>query len=105
VCVEAFRLFCRETYAELDEETKRQKIAANRPRMKAINDESLAGARRRGYQWTGPELEVLSRRDLTNREVAEMLGRSYYGVVHKRRQLDEDEPIPAWLAGERSRLH
>jgi ParB-like chromosome segregation protein Spo0J len=49
--------------------------------------ESLAAATNYGKQWTGPELEIAARDDLTTKEVAAMLGRSFAAVVNMRRLL------------------
>lgn len=67
-------------------------------RIKAVQESTLDGAARRGFQWTGPELEVAAREDLTSREVASMLGRTLYGVTQIRRKLGRD-PRKARLAG------
>ncbi|MEU0468948.1 hypothetical protein ABZ215_33505 [Amycolatopsis sp. NPDC006131] len=40
-------------------------------------------ARRNGYEWTGPELEILCRDDLTAKEKAFMTGRTYYAVAQQ----------------------
>lgn len=41
--------------------------------------------------WTGPELEIVSKVDLTIREAAVILGRSYDAVRHMRRKLANEE--------------
>lgn len=69
-----------------------------------VNDESIPQARRRNYQWTGPELELIARNDLSAEEVAGMIGRTILGVKSMRWKLSR-EPTPQWLAGQRSRLH
>jgi hypothetical protein len=55
-------------------------------------------ATRRFYPWTGPELELAARKDLTAREVALRLGRSYSAVVTMRGKLKSD-PKTINLAG------
>jgi hypothetical protein len=45
-----------------------------------LQAETLPTATRSGYQWTGPELEIATRSDLTVKEAARMLGRTYYAV-------------------------
>lgn len=39
--------------------------------------DTLPAARRHGYRWTGPELELLSRDDLTLKQKSVMLGRTF----------------------------
>lgn len=65
---------------------------------KRVQDETADHAHRRGYQWTGPELELASRDDLTSSEVARMLGRTYSAVKNKRAALKRD-PRATDLAG------
>jgi hypothetical protein len=55
-----------------------------------MNSESLETATRWGYPWTGPELELLARTDLTARQIATMTGRSCRAVYGKRHQLKAD---------------
>ena len=59
---------------------------------------SLESATRSGVQWTGPEMELLARRDLTARQIAGMLGRTYYAVANARWRLQRD-PRAQMLAG------
>jgi hypothetical protein len=67
-------------------------------------DASSDKATRHRAEWTGPELEIAARTDLSNREVAAMLGRTFFAVNAKRKQL-RSEPRDQWLAGKRGRLH
>lgn len=75
-------------------------------RLKAVDLQSKlqhraktrAKANRHGFQWTGPELEVAARSDLTIAEVALMLGRTYDAVCNARRRL-KDDPKLIHLAG------
>jgi hypothetical protein len=41
-------------------------------------------------QWTGPELELCLRQDLTVRQLAEMLGRSFYAVRIMRQKVRKE---------------
>jgi hypothetical protein len=50
-------------------------------------------ASRRGYEWTGPELEIAARPDLTAQQVALMLGRTLRGVRRMRDRLRNDPKI------------
>lgn len=54
------------------------------------NGQTLEQAVRWGREWTGPELELAARTDLTVRQIARMIGRSYYAVSTKRRLLRLD---------------
>lgn len=69
------------------------------------NAETLDKAHRLRAQWTGPELEVVARTDLTPMQKAQILGRSVSGVETMMWKLRRQEPTPNWLAGQRSRLH
>lgn len=59
---------------------------------------TLDNARRHYYVWTGPELEIASRDDLSITQIALMLGRTYNAVVYARRCIERD-PRKAFLAG------
>jgi len=59
---------------------------------------TLEQATRHRFQWTGPELELASRPDLTAVEVAQLLGRSYSAVKTMRSRLKKDPKIVT-LAG------
>lgn len=64
----------------------------------ALQEASRSGATRHGAEWTGPELEILARRDLTARQIATMLGRTL-GAVNAARSKLNREPRERWLAG------
>jgi hypothetical protein len=76
--------------------------AANRTARLALTqrhqEETKPRARRHYAQWTGPELELLSRSDLSTRDIARLIGRSYYAVETKRRDLGK-EPALDLVAG------
>jgi len=59
---------------------------------------TLDAASNRYKEWTGPELEVAARSDLTRKEVAAMLGRTYFAVKAQRYLLNHD-PRKDRLAG------
>lgn len=68
-------------------------------RDRAVNAEvRQTKAHRNGYQWTGPELEIASRDDLSTAEVAEMIGRTIFAVRQMRHKLKVD-PRKINLAG------
>lgn len=52
--------------------------------------ETLGRATRHYWQWTGPELELAARPDLSARQVALLIGRTAAAVVAARRRLKED---------------
>lgn len=77
----------------------RRVIARNAGRVyRRRVDEAAATAHRKGQEWTGPELEIAARTDLTAKQAAAMLGRTYPAVVYKRRQL-RTKPREINLAG------
>lgn len=55
--------------------------------------ETLPRATRYGYQWTGPELEIALREDLTAIEAAKMLGRTFHAVRAARHKARRE---PKW---------
>lgn len=59
---------------------------------------TLPSAHRRGQPWTGPELELAARPDLSAVQVAEMIGRTYHAVANTRRRLLVD-PRAIQVAG------
>lgn len=72
--------------------------------QRTANNESLDKATRHNQQWTGPEMEFAARLDLTDRQVAAVLGRTMWAVRTMRKRM-RDEPSQQWLAGKRSKLH
>jgi hypothetical protein len=81
--------------ARVCSDCRRQTVRSDGERKQA---ESLDRAGRRYYQWTGPELEMLLREDLTNAQLAEALGRTYAAVTQMKTQVRRD-PRKAWMAG------
>ena len=61
-------------------------------------EETRTVAIRAGQEWTGPEMELVSRDDLTVTEIAKMLGRTYAAVTYRRHALKVD-PRAVALAG------
>lgn len=45
---------------------------------------TLPSAKNHCKEWTGPELELVARKDLSAREVAQMIGRTLYAVRNQR---------------------
>lgn len=64
-------------------------------RHKRTNDLSRRAATKSGQQWTGPEMEIVMRDDLTAAQAAEMLGRSIRAVENRRHLCRTD---PKWIA-------
>lgn len=67
-----------------------EEAAAARRKVADWQRQTLEGATRYGYQWTGPELEVAARPDLTAREAALLIGRTYASVKNVRKKLKTD---------------
>lgn len=72
--------------------------------QRKANAESLERATRHHAQWTGPEMELAARRDLSATGVAAITGRTMWAVRTMRSRLNR-EPSLQWLAGQRTRLH
>jgi hypothetical protein len=73
-----------------DEEFRRKQQQRGDRNRKRANDATLDRARNWRKQWTGPELEIAMRDDLTARQAADMLGRTLHAVKHVRRQVKVD---------------
>lgn len=67
-------------------------------RLKRINEETRSKASNSRQRWTGPELQIALRRDLTQEQAAEMLGRSFLAVRSVRKKAKRD-PRYQRLAG------
>jgi len=65
---------------------------------KRQHDRSLDRARNHGNNWTGPELELVARGDLTTEELTIALGRTSY-AIHSARRLLRVDPRKQALAG------
>lgn len=99
ICVDAFRTWRAENpdkqwHVQHPEEANK----AQRRKLANWQAETLEKAKRHSMQWTGPELELASRNDLTVREIALMLGRSYASVHNMRKKLKSD-PKTIMVAG------
>lgn len=92
------------TRATRNSDPAKQSVRSRRHRV-AAQARTLDRATRHGRQWTGPELEILAREDLTIEQKALLLGRSYKAIDAKTWKLNREEPATSWLAGRRSRLH
>lgn len=75
--------------------------ATQAARKRDLQKESLEHAPRRGLPWTGPELEIADRRDLTAAEIAAMTGRTLHAVHFVRAKLRAGIPREVLLAGVR----
>lgn len=83
-----------ETKSHIDPDQYEDGIKSSRYRKAAdAQQASLQGAVRHYYQWTGAELEVAARRELTAGRVAEITGRTIAAVRSKRKQLYKE---PKW---------
>ena len=61
--------------------------AASEKRQKAINESTKQTAAHRGGRWSGAEDAVVSSADLTDEQIARVLGRTLKGVRARRRRL------------------
>jgi len=87
----------RERYAGSAERRKKhaaQSMKALVKRQAKLSDQAV-NARK---MWTGPELEIAAREDLTTSQVAAMLGRSWHAVDKMRGKIRTD-PRKARMAG------
>jgi hypothetical protein len=70
-----------------------------RRNTKKVNDKLRETAERHRQEWTGVELEIASRPDLTARQVAEVLHRTLSAVRNMRQRLNSDlDPRDRMLA-------
>lgn len=76
-------------------EEKRKYQETPEARRSAIERQlsTRATAKRHRFQWTGPDLEVAARNDLTVKEIATLLGRSYSSVANMRHRLGVEPKI------------
>lgn len=75
-----------------------QRAHTERGRMR-YQCESIDAAYNAGKEWTGPELEIVARADLTSREAARLLGRSYAAVRVQRSRLRQEPYRTRLLVG------
>ena len=104
VCTSAHREDYRRRYAA-DEAFREKMRKRYRENYKDWQQESRQMAERYGEQWTGPELELAARGDLTTRQLAQMLGRTFAAVDAMRNRIRRGDPTANWLAGRRGKLH
>lgn len=88
----------RERMAQMDPEKRARILNDALARSKAENDRARDHAWRNGEQWTGPELELVAREDLSVKQVAAMIGRTPYAVSTRRWLLNID-PMTDLVAG------
>lgn len=74
--------------------TKARAIIRQEARSK--NEATQEMASNKGKEWTGPELEIVARNDLTAKEKAAMLKRTLYSVQAAVHRAQHD---PAWIEG------
>lgn len=89
-----WRHTCRKCRGNLDVDQLDRNRISNRHTTARSQNRTLDQAQRRGYQWTGPELEVVLRQDLTAEVAARMLGRTLYAVRGARAKARHD---PKWV--------
>lgn len=59
------------------------------------NAQTKSNAHHHGDQWTGPEIEMALREDLSIKELARLLGRSAYAIASIRYKATHD---PKWIS-------
>ncbi|MEV5819373.1 hypothetical protein AB0L22_09370 [Micromonospora haikouensis] len=89
----------REWLAGQEQDARTEVVRGVNAWTKRQNDTMRADARRHGSEWTGPELEVVARTDLTAVQVASMLGRTPAAVRAQRHLLKKVDPKTTALAG------
>jgi hypothetical protein len=94
-------------WREANPEKRDAAYTRNKKRLQAQNDKSRETAARHNQWWTGTELEIASREDLTAAQVAAMLGRTLRSVSEARARMRDDprlrmlrdgEPLPTSTA-------
>ena len=65
--------------------------AESHARERAIQAQKKIEARNHNKEWTGPELELISRKDLSSGQLATMLGRSLYAIKSQRFLLNKND--------------
>lgn len=73
-----------------DEQFRRKQIRRGTVNRKRTNDALTDTATNHRKEWTGPELEIIARPDLSASQAAKLLGRTLYAVKHMRRKLMVD---------------
>lgn len=80
----------------VDQPKDPQRAVLDMKRYRAREQKKTAPkARNHGKQWTGPELEIASRPELTATQAAKMLGRTHVAVRAARQKLRRD---PKWAS-------
>jgi hypothetical protein len=93
VCSKADRALKREI-AKRERDANPELVRARaRRKYQRSHARQLERATRYRYPWTGPELELAARPDLSHAQVAEMIGRTGAAVKHMRRKLQYDPKI------------
>lgn len=89
-CRRAHAVQVRPSTARWQERNREARTERSTQALRATQAETREKASRNGYQWTGPELELAAREDLSAREVAIMIGRTLAAVQYMRRKLKGD---------------
>lgn len=76
---------CRAAKARSNPRYRRVQSSSSATIHARLQSASQGSAQRHGAEWTGLDLEIAARADLSVSEIASMLGRSYYSVVTMRR--------------------
>lgn len=81
-----------------DESFRRAQVRRRVAQQARWNSTLRDAAHRHRQEWTGPELELVARPDLSARQVAQMLGRTLYAVRTQRHKLAAGDPRTVRLA-------
>lgn len=98
VCTKANSEACFDASQRYQRAHRKERSSKQGRRWARVQAQTLEKAVRHGYQWTGPELELIARRDLTAKQAAAMLGRTL-ASVQGMRALIKREPRYINLAG------
>lgn len=88
--VSAYQKKRRAVDAEYDQRVRELARRASRKSIDKNQAETLPTASRNGHEWTGPELELVLREDLTVKEISLMIGRTFAATAHARHRARTD---------------
>lgn len=86
----------RDASPEAIAQVRKQRVDEQRDRLaKAKQAQSIEAAAHHFQQWTGWELELITRTDITVREMARLTGRTFYAVRTMRKRLRREKALQA----------
>jgi hypothetical protein len=93
VCIKAQAQACAPAVDRYKQNHPDRVKATRMRRYRKEQAETLERATRHRYVWTGPEMELAARYDLSAKEIALMIGRTSSAVQHMRKLLIKDPKI------------